>query len=233
MHADPGPEKPSRRDVLRRGAILGGGLVWSTPIVQSTGIAFAQQSGSPPPDQTCRSTGWTSSTNNVAVTGGSDMRIGRVESNDVLALLYEQVDVTAAADVPVDASVAGTYRRTANTGSPGVVPAGTVLTSVLLHFDPFSRPQTNVNLVATITFDQPILGLIFKSGHLGDPNTLGATDAFPGLSPAVRYSGSALRGGFENGDTITWSGANTVTVNLRARSLNMDEVRVILAGCPR
>jgi hypothetical protein len=33
---------PNRRDVLRRGAILGGALVWTTPIVQTlAGPAFA------------------------------------------------------------------------------------------------------------------------------------------------------------------------------------------------
>jgi len=36
------PGGPNRRDVLRRGAILGGALVWTTPIVQSlAGPAFA------------------------------------------------------------------------------------------------------------------------------------------------------------------------------------------------
>jgi hypothetical protein len=42
------PEEPSRgitrREALRRGALLGGALVWTTPIVQAIGIrpAFAQ-----------------------------------------------------------------------------------------------------------------------------------------------------------------------------------------------
>jgi hypothetical protein len=38
----------SRRDALRRGAILGGALVWATPVVQGLGTpAFAQMGQSP------------------------------------------------------------------------------------------------------------------------------------------------------------------------------------------
>ena len=40
----------TRRDLLRRGAVLGGAVVWATPVVQTLGMgrAFAQ-SASPPP----------------------------------------------------------------------------------------------------------------------------------------------------------------------------------------
>lgn len=41
----------SRRDVLRRGAVVGGTLVWAAPAVQSISrAALAQDNGTPPPD---------------------------------------------------------------------------------------------------------------------------------------------------------------------------------------
>lgn len=49
---EPGTATPgvSRRDALKRGAVLGGALVWATPVVQSvTHPAFAQ-TGTPAPD---------------------------------------------------------------------------------------------------------------------------------------------------------------------------------------
>jgi hypothetical protein len=51
------PEGVSRRSALKRGAIVGGALVWTTPVVQSLARpAFAQDAGSPLPGETseCR-----------------------------------------------------------------------------------------------------------------------------------------------------------------------------------
>jgi hypothetical protein len=44
---------PNRRDVLRRGAILGGAMVWTVPVVQTFGGAAFAATGTPPcsPDQ--------------------------------------------------------------------------------------------------------------------------------------------------------------------------------------
>lgn len=49
------PERISRRDALRRGAVLGGTLVWAAPAVQSVGMrgAFAQQNGTPETSDFC------------------------------------------------------------------------------------------------------------------------------------------------------------------------------------
>lgn len=44
----------SRRDLIRRGAVVGGTLVWAAPVVQSLRPAFAQaQTGSPACDASC------------------------------------------------------------------------------------------------------------------------------------------------------------------------------------
>jgi hypothetical protein len=44
---------PNRRDVLRRGAILGGAMVWTVPVVQTFGGAAFAATGTPPcsPDE--------------------------------------------------------------------------------------------------------------------------------------------------------------------------------------
>jgi hypothetical protein len=39
---------PNRRDVLRRGAILGGAMVWTVPVVQTFGGAAFAATGTPP-----------------------------------------------------------------------------------------------------------------------------------------------------------------------------------------
>lgn len=52
MHDDVDPALGiSRRDLMKRGAVVGGGLVWATPVVQTASRrAMAQADGTPPPD---------------------------------------------------------------------------------------------------------------------------------------------------------------------------------------
>ena len=67
----------SRRTALKRGAVVGGALVWTTPIVQTlAGPAFAQTEGSPGPDdddEPCDGY-FSSSANNLL-----DVRMGDVD----------------------------------------------------------------------------------------------------------------------------------------------------------
>lgn len=52
MHDDVNPALGiSRRNLMKRGAVVGGGLVWATPVVQTVNRrAMAQADGTPPPD---------------------------------------------------------------------------------------------------------------------------------------------------------------------------------------
>jgi hypothetical protein len=59
---------------------------------------------------------------------------GSWESDTHIRLVEEQRGVTLAAPLNVDMSAAGTYDL-ANPALPGVIPAGTVVNSYLLHLD--------------------------------------------------------------------------------------------------
>lgn len=94
------PDGVSRRSALKRGAIVGGALVWTTPVVQSLARpAFAQDAGSPLPGETsdCRK-----------FTGGGSVGIRSDRVNYGFKLLCASSDTT-----PLDGTLTVNYNDTA------------------------------------------------------------------------------------------------------------------------
>jgi hypothetical protein len=101
-----------------------------------------------------------------------------------------------------------------NTGGP--ILAGTTIRSHYVNFDPAQQRGA----IGTITFNGPILGIIWERRQLIDSHFLGAA--------GVNYVNPTLVG-FEDNDFATFSG-NTVSYDLNASSPG-DSFRVI-TGVP-
>jgi hypothetical protein len=109
------------------------------------------------------------------------------------------------------------------------VPAGTIVNSYLLHFDPVGAIGASHQVAGSVTFNEPVLGFFYSA------EALAATDAILG-NPNTFYGSSAARQAEFTGiypppsplDFIGVAG-NTVTVDWRANS-QADEVRVITQG---
>jgi hypothetical protein len=103
----------------------------------------------------------------------------------------------------------------------GTVMAGTRVASHGVVFD----PRNNRTLVGSVTFDRPILGLIWST------NRLIATDTLFGL-PGITYNSPGARG-LENRDRPGTSFAgNVLTINDWAASSPGDNIRVLTAAVP-
>ncbi|WP_428386888.1 hypothetical protein [Mucisphaera sp.] len=103
--------------------------------------------------------------------------------------------------------------------SPTVLPAGTIISSHYVFVDPSGSRN---NVVGTVTFDNPILGIIFEDINLDASNFLGAI--------GTTYASPSLLG-LEGGDLVAISGTNTVSIDFTAGSPG-DYIRVITEDIP-
>jgi hypothetical protein len=145
--------------------------------------------------------------------------LGASESNTQTWAFNEVSNFTLTAALPVNATTPGTY--TSNGAlTPGVIPAGTPISSHYLYSDPVGGSLSVYE--GFVEFDQPILGVIVlradlnSSDFLGAPGTLYADNTARGmeLSQAERF-------------VITISGAR---VNYRFETSSAtDDIRIITA----
>ncbi len=145
-----------------------------------------------------------------------DFRPG-AERGSVPQVVVERQYATLNTPLAVDADGRAAIYDGSNQPPGGTIPAGSVVHSYLIHFDPGSTLTRTV----TLTFADPILGII------GDTNRLVASDflAFrdPDFDPGTRRG--SLVG--EAGDTWTvQSGGRAVHIAMSA-SATLDEVRVL------
>ena len=115
------------------------------------------------------------------------------------------------------------------TTTDGILPAGTLVTSYILHFDPPGNDDTSPRHEAwgRITFDTPVLGLIYATSAPRKIWT--ASDAALGITG--KYDTTLSHRDLEiNQDSISFSG-NTVRLDFIANT-GMDEARIIVQGTP-
>jgi uncharacterized repeat protein (TIGR01451 family) len=159
-----------------------------------------------------------------------DLRLGRTESDSCIFLFAEQQDLTLASNVTVDASPVVS-------GSPPVLPAGSVVSSYLLHSDKVGGTQASVTLQGSYTFPEPVLGLVYSISRLESTDAgLGAPATCPPSPPAAGlcYETNDVNGrGLElptdvadvqpDGHTVVFTmGTNT----------GLDNVRVLVGTLP-
>ncbi len=143
-----------------------------------------------------------------------------LEDSTVAYLFRERLDTALASDLAVDNVATGIFAGDA--GTPGSVPAGTVVTSYMLHSDRVAG-ATNTTYSGMVTFDTPILGLIFTDAALDN------SDALLG-SPTTTYPTSGLANrGTASGDAFALS-ADRLTLTFTLHTPVRDEMRIVVAG---
>lgn len=140
------------------------------------------------------------------------------ESASHIFAISERQNLVLPYDLSVDIMNTGTV-STGDQKSPGVIPAGSILNSFLIHADTDTGRGTP--LTATFTFEQPILGVISST------NGLIATDVDLGFHTTL-YSLDVARGmEYFHQDSITIaSDRMSITVTM-VTSTALDEIRVI------
>jgi len=153
------------------------------------------------------------------------------ESNTAIRAFVERLGFVLPAGLAVDLSVPGrSPNTTAQNLSAGTIAGGTSVNSYTLHFDVVGTRANNKALeaIGTITFDQPILGIMVMSPTENNSN------AMLGLT-GLNYSngghhGLELNPGGALSDSITVSDdMRSVFVDLH-NAAYADDIRIITAA---
>ena len=163
---------------------------------------------------------------NIDISEPSDLSIGQNESNTPSLVLETQMS-TLRVDLQVSSDGNEATYSVNNQPTGSTVAAGSVVDSFLVHFDPATSSQIQRSL--TITFDNPILGVIASEPLLA------ASDNLAFANPT--FSDNVLRGfDFSNPATIDgWSIAadgKTISIDMVARGGVVDELRILTQASP-
>jgi hypothetical protein len=152
----------------------------------------------------------------------SNLHPGYLVSDHSISLIQEQQGVTLGDNLDVNILESGFYDSYPSlTG--GVIESGTEVSSWLVHLDRDTNVSGTLKLVASVTFDTEILGLIIMGAELA------ASDDILGL-PGTAY-GSPYRGleFISQNDWIELS-EDRRTVSMKLNVLDwIDEVRIVTA----
>ncbi|WP_182869222.1 FecR domain-containing protein [Stieleria mannarensis] len=154
----------------------------------------------------------------------TSVRVGQFEHDLVLCFKERTESTLLETDLPVSLDAPGHYRVKPRWQNFGAVPRGTLVDSYFIHLDAIGPEKRTRE--GSITFNRPILGVVFSSSLLkgqneifGDPRTAYVTDRTnPKSDPTL-----------EN-ETITLSAdRRTIRFSWRIRSRS-DQVRVFVAA---
>ena len=121
----------------------------------------------------------------------------------------------------VDITEIGTYPGN-NTTTSGVISAGTLVDSYYFSFDPEGTSRTELSTQPSISFDNPILGIITQSQSLNNSdNSLGRNSPF--MYPTTNNSR-----GLERFELLTWEDEFTIEFSRMRASGSVDQVRVLI-----
>lgn len=170
----------------------------------------------------------------------ASVEAGALESSTNFWAFNEKQSYTLTTDLLVDELLAAS--------ASGVISAGTTVNSYFIHADPMgdsTLPEDAVTLVGTITFDTPILGLIWSgvaceycpaspmyidaSDYLGSASTIYPTG---GLGRGMEMDDFYAGNGTQDFITISADGYSLTTVSSAALPLRSDQLRVITAVVP-
>ena len=154
---------------------------------------------------------------------------GATEDDDTIIAFPELEDVELLEDLDVDITTSGTFGLEADL-TPGVIPAGTRVSSFFMHFDPVGTPEDPYSAFAagSLVFESehPILGVMV----LGP--ALSASDSIVGLPGTTYPSADGSRGlGLVPQDIVNITGDQLSITLAVAAGAGVDQVRVIV-GVP-
>ncbi len=151
--------------------------------------------------------------------------------NDTIDLVHgwnEMQNFTLTTNVAVDAASAGTYGSLGSL-TPGVISAGTTVSSHTLYFDPVGSGGVQ----ASYAFDGTIIGVIVLDDALGVDHLFNSDFLIPGSIPVgnIPTAHFAARGLELDGTDSFNFAANHITVSLSAGSPG-DQIRVLTTPEP-
>lgn len=161
----------------------------------------------------------------IIATGGDAMLIGApassalgaMESNTVAPCWNEVSTFTLTAPLAVNATMPGTY---ASVGSltPGIIPAGTVVSSHYLYSDPVGSAAGLYQ--GFMDFDQPVIGVIVLRSELNASDWVGA--------PGTVYADNVARGMEVVSNEFFFLSVSTFRVGFQFNTTSAtDDIRVI------
>jgi hypothetical protein len=171
-----------------------------------------------------------STSSSVSVTGAiqvvsapASVALNAYQSDTKIRLFLESQGIELEEDVPVDIIDPGTYVNTTPVNKP-VLPAGTAISSYLLHFDPVGTSHQYAE--GSVTFAQEIHGLILGTPELEATDaTLGAPGTVYPVDLPLRQFDFVLDAPY---DTLSLSAdRKTLTVTSVTQDV-MDNVRIVL-----
>lgn len=147
---------------------------------------------------------------------------GAGQSDTVIRTFAEVTDFALPSLFPVNVSIAGTSLPGDANLSSLDLPTGGYVNTYFVHFDPVGRPSQLVNAAGSITFDEIVVGLVFRNGAL---NTTNAITPFPGVS----YPDDG-RVELDDPGTFIALSDNLKTVSFAfAANLGSDNIRIVTA----
>ncbi len=146
---------------------------------------------------------------------------GALQSDTTMYAFNEQQCVRTTADLPVDITIPGTYDDSSDL-TPGVVPAGTLVSSHFVNSDKIGTQPPRVELEGSIVTDADILGIAISQHALNETDVLGA----PGTIYPTGKFGRGLNLDDQNDFVIEQIDKRTVVVHSDVR-IHSDQVRVI------
>ena len=174
----------------------------------------------------------------IASTGGAvtevspppSVKTGATQSDTQIIVFAERQNTELSSDLAVDIVDAGTYTGPDATLISGKISAGTFVNSYLLHFDPVTG---NTSLSGSVTFEEPILGLIvLKPALVSSDDCLGASGTFYPDNFERRMELKAPNPTDPQDQVIFSADRKTVTVTVLTSVKWQDQVRIITATPP-
>ncbi|HEX8322287.1 MAG TPA: PEP-CTERM sorting domain-containing protein [Tepidisphaeraceae bacterium] len=144
------------------------------------------------------------------------------ESDTVIAVFVERQNVSLASNVSVDATQPGDYDALADL-TPGFIAAGTTVSSYLIHWDRLGQNNGFLYRSGSVTFDQPVLGL------MSSRSTLISGDGVLGAPGTTYGTGDNLGIDFNTGDAYTLTGDRRTVNFFLGTNPGEDHLRIVTA----
>ena len=164
----------------------------------------------------------------VEVPALPDVRLGASEHSRTVRFFAERPSVRLAVPLPVDIVSFGRYSAQEDLASPRPsVPAGTDVSSFLLHSDPVGKPPRDTIHTLTLGFTTDVLGISIADESLDESDTVVG-------NAATAYPSDLLHRGLELSpvsDIVRFVDRRTVRLQI-VTSTVLDQVRVITAAPP-
>jgi hypothetical protein len=154
----------------------------------------------------------------------SSIAVGALESDALMRVFAERTDFALTRDVAVDFTEPGTYTQMGDL-APTTIEAGTIVNSYYIHADQ-TDTRANVAVVATITFPDPIIGVILTDGRLS-----ASKDVLGVAGTDYPTSGYELIGGCPSTQDCATLSEDRHSLTLRTTIYNVtDDLRVLTRG---